>query len=144
MSQPHSPPMDKQPSLSADRQKLLAQRLKGAGMHWAPAHVDPMVALRTVACADRWDQAWPAVCDRLRERHRERAQARAAHRDARRTVPPAPPVVPPQPRPPVPASPRERLSYGPGRPAPNHPWKRARFLLPSRRSLAAIADSAKL
>ena len=35
-------------------------RLKGAGMHWAPAHVDPMVALRTIACADQWEAAWPA------------------------------------------------------------------------------------
>ncbi len=34
--------------------KLVTEaRLKGAGMHWAPAHVNPMVALRTLVCADR-------------------------------------------------------------------------------------------
>jgi hypothetical protein len=29
-------------------------RLKGSGMHWARANVNPLVALRTVACANRW------------------------------------------------------------------------------------------
>ena len=126
--------------------KLVVEaRLKGAGMHWAPAHVDPMVALRTVACADRWDGAWPTICDRLRRQHRERAQTRAAQRRARHPIPPAlsPPAVTPEPLPPVHAPLRERLSYGPGRPAPNHPWKRARFLLPSRRSPDATAHNAR-
>ena len=40
--------------------KLVVEaRLKGAGMYWARASVNPMVALRTVACADRWPEAWP-------------------------------------------------------------------------------------
>lgn len=57
--------------------KLVVEaRLKGAGMHWAPEHVDPMVALRTVACSDRWDEAWPQITTRLRERTKERAAAR--------------------------------------------------------------------
>ena len=45
-------------------------RLKGAGMHWAPAPVDPMVALRTVECADRWAEAWPRLGPALRARPR--------------------------------------------------------------------------
>jgi len=28
-------------------------RLKGAGMHWDRRHVNPLLALRTVACVDR-------------------------------------------------------------------------------------------
>jgi len=47
--------------------KLVVEvRLKGAGMHWAREHVDPMVALRTVACSDRWEEAWPQICEQLR------------------------------------------------------------------------------
>ena len=31
--------------------KVVVQaRLKGAGMHWEPTHVNPMLALRTAAC----------------------------------------------------------------------------------------------
>jgi len=71
--------------------KLVTQaRLKGPGMHWAPAHVNPMVALRTAVCADRWDEAWaqisagprpgePTACRReplRRVRHRRRSWRR--------------------------------------------------------------------
>lgn len=129
--------------------KLVVEtRLKGAGMHWAPVHVDPMVALRTIACADRWDEAWPAICAQLRQQHRERAHARAIRRHAQCPAPSpcASAVVVPAPAPaPAPALPtnqpppaRERLSYGPGRPAPTHPWKR-RFLVPSRSASSPIA-----
>lgn len=55
--------------------KLVVEfRLKGAGMHWAREHVDPMVALRTIACNDRWDEAWPQICERLRQQKVERAE----------------------------------------------------------------------
>lgn len=36
---------------------VVEARLKGAGMHWARAHVNPMVALRTAMCSDRWQEA---------------------------------------------------------------------------------------
>ena len=140
--------------------KLVVEaRLKGAGMHWAPAHVDPMVALRTVVCADRWDEAWPQICAHLRRDHRTRAArrraARPSHSPASRAAPatltmsrapaPAPPAPTPAPPPStlaaLAAPPHAPLSYGPGRPAPNHPWKRARFLLPSRRPLATASDA---
>lgn len=137
--------------------KLVVEaRLKGAGMHWAPAHVDPMVALRTVVCADRWDEAWPQICSRGRDdyhayharatqrhvrrqaQHRARSRALLTASTQAATVPTAPPQPPPPqppPRAPVPPTP-EPLAYGPGRPAPNHPWRR-RFLLPSRGSLTS-------
>ncbi len=128
--------------------KLVVEaRLKGAGMHWAPAHVDPMVALRTVVCADRWEEAWPQICEQLRLEHRTRARHRHAQRAraARSCAPliPSGKVLPLSTSsvalPPTPAArtvpARAPLSYGPGRPAPNHPWKR-RFLVPSRHTPA--------
>ncbi len=64
--------------------KLLVEaRLKGSGMHWADEHVDPMVALRTVACSDRWEEAWPEIESRLRVQVEERATIRRAARRAR-------------------------------------------------------------
>lgn len=51
--------------------KLVVEaRLKGSGMHWARDHVNPMVALRTVVCSDRWGEAWPQISRRLRKRPR--------------------------------------------------------------------------
>jgi hypothetical protein len=67
--------------------KLVVEaRLKGAGMHWARAHVDPMLALRNIACNDRWAEAWPHIAATLRQQARARAQAR---RQKRREARPA-------------------------------------------------------
>jgi hypothetical protein len=67
--------------------KVMVQaRLKGAGMRWAPAQVNPMVALRTIAYTDRWAEAWPQVVGELRRQAQQRVGAR---RQARR-APPAP------------------------------------------------------
>jgi hypothetical protein len=95
--------------------KLVVEaRLKGAGMHWAPAHVNPMLALRTVACADRWAEAWPQVTRQVHRQHRAAAARRRAWRRAR---PPARPTPTPTPTPPPAARPR--------RPPPDHPWRRS-------------------
>jgi hypothetical protein len=65
--------------------KLLVEaRLKGSGMHWADSHVDPMVALRTVACSDRWEEAVPEIEQRLRTEVAESASTRRGDRRARR------------------------------------------------------------
>jgi hypothetical protein len=67
--------------------KLLVEaRLKSAGMHWADLHVDPIVALRTVACSDRWEEAWPEIEQRLRTGLAERASCRRARRHAAKVV----------------------------------------------------------
>ena len=43
--------------------KLVMQaRLKGSGMHWEAEHVNPMLALRTAVCNERWEEAWQAIC----------------------------------------------------------------------------------
>lgn len=35
---------------------VVQARLKGSGMHWEPRNVNPMLALRTGICNDRWDE----------------------------------------------------------------------------------------
>lgn len=37
---------------------VMQARLKGAGMRWAPQHVNSMLALRTAVCNDRWVEAY--------------------------------------------------------------------------------------
>lgn len=122
---------------------VVEARLKGAGMHWAPAHVNPLLALRTVACADRWREAWPQIVHHVREHQRKAATARRATRPPRPCARTAPPLPPPASTataaPPPPHTPQ---SYGPGRPAPNHPWKRP-FMLPSHSPFAAHRLGAK-
>ena len=57
--------------------KLVVEaRLKGSGMHWAREHVNPMVALRTIVCSDRWEEAWPQISQRIREKAKERTAVR--------------------------------------------------------------------
>lgn len=120
---------------------LVEERLKGSGMHWARHHVTPMLALRTLAFNDRWDEAWPQIVARLRTQRAEAGRARRAARrggaEAGRQRPPpleagpatveaatraADPVTRgAQPPPPTP-HPR-----GTTTPAPDHPWRRRRF-----------------
>ena len=46
--------------------KLVVEaRLKGSGMHWERVNVNPMLALRTIVCSQRWDEAWPKPFFRL-------------------------------------------------------------------------------
>jgi hypothetical protein len=73
--------------------KLVVEaRLKGAGMHWAEDHVNPMLALRNILCSDRWQEAWPQIEQRLRQNARTRQQK--IHQ-SRQIVPLAPPATPP-------------------------------------------------
>ena len=37
---------------------VVEDRLKGAGMHWAEANVNPLLALRNAVCNDRWEECW--------------------------------------------------------------------------------------
>lgn len=47
---------------------VIETRLKGAGMRWAPAHVNPLAALRNVVCNDRWEEGWAQLAAHLRQR----------------------------------------------------------------------------
>jgi hypothetical protein len=117
--------------------KLVVEaRLKGSGMHWDRRNVDPMLALRNVACNDRWEEAWPQIATWLRAEPRRRSAARRAAREAARTQKTAQPAPAAEPRD-VPggpgaepprktrrAKPKDQPSTGPSRPAPDHPWRR--------------------
>src|SRR5205823_31094 len=111
--------------------KLIVEaRLKGAGMHWEPAHVNPMLALRTAVCSERWDEAWQEIIHQQRShRHMQRRQValtrlRSAPTSLMRLLLrfyPSPPKV---------ETPSARLAHpaatlpGSSRPSSFHPWKR--------------------
>ena len=123
--------------------KLVVEaRLKRAGMHCARPHVDPMLALRTIACSDRWEEAWPLLTHRWRQQARTQ---QARRRQERRTkqlsadaATPCPTAAPPLTRldsaPVTPSTPDAAVRAvarpspapvtAPYRPAPNHPWRR--------------------
>lgn len=134
---------------------VVEARLKGAGMHWAREHVDPLLALRNIACSDRWAEAWPQIATQVRQQDRaarlDRQRKRRAHKEfssptparltgaaiALHTEPPsegsALPMAPTTP--PLAARAGVKKPY---RPTASHPWRhspigRARFK-PSRRS----------
>ena len=121
--------------------KLVVEaRLKGAGMHWAPAHVNPMLALRNAMCSGRWPQARAQILahqqlQRQQTRHLRRVQRLAEQATAYASTETLPCVQPvghatrtsPQPNPPVDTrasvqsdSPSPRK---PWRPGPDHPWR---------------------
>jgi hypothetical protein len=116
---------------------VVEARLKGSGMHWARVHVDPLVALRRVTCANGWGETWPRIAARLRTDANGRRRARW---HTRHPVPAeSPATVPPQSSPilaPVAAeqtaAPR-RKSVINGRPTAFHSWKRP-LCLAGRRS----------
>ena len=116
---------------------VVEARLKGAGMHWALPHVNPMLALRNILCSNRWQEAWPQITAQLQQTSLSRKQALRASKQA-----PLPAQMPQVPAPlaPVdlpsldtplstlPASPPpQQPTNGPAplkwRPAPNHPWR---------------------
>jgi hypothetical protein len=104
--------------------KLLVQaRLKGAGMHWERSHVNPMLALRTIVCNDRWKASWVPLAqrqrrDRMRRQGSRHCPALPAHPTTKRGEPdPACPLGAHKVQVPVPASSQRR-------PAADHPWRR--------------------
>jgi hypothetical protein len=104
--------------------KLVVEaRLKGAGMHWARANVNPMVALRAMACSERWDTSWPLLWAELR---RQQAVRRCARHQARHPPPPEPSArTRPAAVPPTPMARMERKGLVEhGRPTADHPWRR--------------------
>jgi hypothetical protein len=137
---------------------VVEARLKGAGMHWARAHVNPMVALRTAMCSDRWQEARLQIvayqhqhAQHARQLRREEHLAQQAITLAGTETPPciqvSQPIVdsapdldplvvthlPDAPNPPPPPK--------PWRPSPDHPWRhspigKARYRSSSRTSPA--------
>jgi hypothetical protein len=59
---------------------VMQERMKGAGMHWAPAHVNPMLALRTAERNRRWDEAWQQSAEHRQAQRMQRRIDRQEHR----------------------------------------------------------------
>ena len=116
-------------SVESGNKVVMQARLKGAGMHWAPSHVNPLLSLRSAECNQRWEESWQQSSA---HRRAQRLQVRVNRAEQRirviysyllwwrlRTCPPKP------------FKPARSLSApqhtGPPRPASTHPWRR-RFL----------------
>jgi hypothetical protein len=104
------------------------RRLKGPGMHWARAHIDPLVALTGVECNGRWAEAWLQIQQWERQQRRTAHAQRRAHRGhAALPSRPAAPARAAGPRPasrPAASAPRRGTLRRPRRPAADHPWRR--------------------
>jgi hypothetical protein len=122
--------------------KVVVQaRLKGAGMHWKPSHVNPMLTLRTAVCSERWDEAWQETTQASwAQRKRTRSGLATMRFEARlssflllllRFFPPTSSPHPPEPSPtPRLVEPAATLP-GSSRPSAHHPWKRGLACRPS-------------
>jgi len=102
---------------------LLQARCKRSGMHWTPAALIPLIALRTVIANERWTATWTRVGPHRRAAQRLRT---AARRSARQPVVPATPSarsIPTAPSPTPTPPPRAKLVQH-GRPTADHPWRR--------------------
>jgi hypothetical protein len=118
-------------AMESGNKVVVEARLKGAGMHWAPHNLNPMLALRNVLCSDRWEEAWPQIEAWLRQAERARKKELWARRrgSVASTEPASTVVSLPEPNLPALTPPAEQAktqsatkSKGP---APNHPWRRS-------------------
>lgn len=109
---------------------VMQARLKGAGMRWAPSHVNPMLALRTAVCNERWDEAWQALTTWQRNersiRRRQKAQTRltALIKEFLILLMRFRPIAPPTPAKSRPALMPAATLPGSSRPSAHHVWKR--------------------
>ncbi len=123
-------------SVESGNKVVVEARLKGAGMHWAPSHVNPMLSLRNAICSERWHEAWQAI---VADHRRQRCQ-RFLNRARRNTVAPLPPPLPALPKLQNQSIPSDVSAAEPKehwRPAANHPWKSHPSCSPSHRSRSA-------
>jgi hypothetical protein len=108
--------------------KLVVEaRLKGAGMHWARASVNPMLSLRNAVCNDRWAEAWQQSSEQIRSVGRMRRAVTPKRRPSGEPVEEAPVLVPPA----VPEPPKA---------AAQHPWRLTNYATKARLA-AAKADA---
>ncbi len=59
---------------------VVESRMKGAGMRWGPKHVNALLAMRNLACNDRWEHTWPQI----RKRWQSDAQAKRLQKRSQR------------------------------------------------------------
>ena len=106
--------------------KLVAEaRLKGSGMHWAPANVNPLLALRGRLCSGQWQPTWLGIWRAWRAQVVQRRADSRRIRRAQRAAEEAARAAPTTESPPK----RERTkTIIDGRPTEAHPWKQRRTL----------------
>lgn len=112
--------------------KLVVEaRLKGSGMHWSLAHVNPMLALRTVVANQRWEAEWPVLWTAWRRQARRHALDQRHRRQAAQPPPASPPedraavrVEPPNPVALPPATASRPKTIVDGKPTADHPWRK--------------------
>jgi len=113
--------------------KLVVEaRLKGGGMHWTRASVNPMLALRNAVCNDRWEEAWKessAQIERVGKVRRAVQPKRVAGLGPAPALAPSLPiaVVEPQAVPP-----------SPSKGAATHPWRRTNYATKARMAQAGV------
>ena len=121
-------------AMESGNKVVVEARLKGAGMHWAIPHVNPMLALRNIFCSERWQEDWIQLANSLRQKERQRRKELHQKRqiDAQQNLPEMPlnsqapetptwshsTPIPSAVAPPV-SAPKSSI------PAPNHPWRRS-------------------
>lgn len=108
--------------------KLVVQsRMKQAGMRWEPRHVNAMLAMRNLACNERWQEGWAAI-RRVWHKQEVAGRAQRALRPNSSSEPASsgeassPPLT-------LTKQPLEHTALAlpephPVRPAPTHPWRR--------------------
>lgn len=125
-------------AMESGNKVVVEARLKGAGMHWAPHNVNPMLTLRNILCSDRWEEAWPQIKVSLHLSERDRKRGLKARRREAEPMASTPAAAPPvasghnhekKTAQPALALPDEQnpkqLTTGTRRPAANHPWRRS-------------------
>jgi hypothetical protein len=114
---------------SANKHVVLS-RLKGAGMHWEPCHVNPMLALHGAQCNERWEEAWQQCSKHRRSQRMQQRLERYWRRYEQmvRVVQCSLLLLRLRTRPPKPSkstcSTSPAQPAGPRRPAADHPWRR--------------------
>jgi hypothetical protein len=108
--------------------QVMQARMKRAGMRWARAHVNPLLALTLLEHNARWASDGAALLTQHRRRSCRRPHQRPCHLLPQREVAPVRSPSPPRPPiPPVPASAPPQVA-APSIPARVHPWRRYGWL----------------
>ena len=110
---------------------VVEARLKGAGMHWARASVNPMLTLRNAVCNDRWAEAWQQSSEQIRRVGLVRRVVTPKRRRSSAPAQEVPALEPPIPAPPAPEAPKAPAQ---------HPWRRTNYATKARLA-AAKADA---
>jgi hypothetical protein len=106
-------------SAESSHQVVVHSRLKQAGMRWAEAHVNPLLALRNLICNGRGVEGWSQI-----PAYYWQQQRRLFQEQTKQPQPVTPPItfasVAVAPATPAPLPTTDNLPY---RPAPDHPWR---------------------